>query len=65
MGEVKKQYNQDYWIAQLIETGQQLEPEKYTDEHIASIQKAWRAVPLSALHSRVLKRQRELLTQTQ
>ena len=56
-----KQYNFEYWLAELIDLGKSVEPDKYTGSYIAHMRKAWSEYPLTLLHNKVLKRRSEIL----
>lgn len=51
----------DYWLAELIDLGRQIEPHKYDAKYINYMKERWREVPLTMLHGAVSKRRREIL----
>jgi hypothetical protein len=56
----KLQFGFAYWFKELLDVGKQIEPDKYTTDYIAKMEKAWKQQPLTKLQLKVIERRDEL-----
>lgn len=57
-------FDHTYWLAKLIHFGSGIQPEKYSDQYIQYLAKAWAGQPLTKLHHMVMQREKEFLSKS-
>ena len=58
---VKQRYDFNYWFEELVKSGSALSPEKFTDDYVKKLRKAWTGQPITNLHMKVEERRKQCI----